>query len=104
MVICLPFNPETALDEKWVYVVSHSGKNFALFAYISAMTPVPTFASVCHQIDGAAITDEELRELAALIKQRGDNGGWVFDGSYPWLVTPMERDSVAKRHAAKDAN
>jgi hypothetical protein len=55
------------------------------------MTPVPTFASVCHQIDGAAITDEELRELAALVKQRGDNGGWVFVGSYPWLCSPVDR-------------
>jgi hypothetical protein len=66
------------------------------------MTPAPTFASVCHLIDGAAITDEELRELAALIKQRSHNGGWVYDGSYPWLVTPMERERVAKRaHAAR---
>jgi hypothetical protein len=85
------FNPETDLDEHWVSVVPHNGKMFALFAYIGALTPVPMFASVCHVIDGAAITEEELRKLAALIKQRGDNGGWVFDGSYPVLVTPMER-------------
>jgi hypothetical protein len=97
----LLFDPETALDETWAYVVSHGGKNFALFTYISALTPVPTFASVCHQIDGTAITEEEIRELVALIKQRGGNGGWAFDGVYPWLVTPMERDNVAQRRTRK---
>jgi hypothetical protein len=97
MTSYLLFNPDTDLDENWVCVVSHGGKTFALFAYINAMTPVPCFASVCHQIDGAAITDEELRELAALIKQCAYYGGWVFDGSYPFLVTPVERERVAKR-------
>jgi hypothetical protein len=91
------FDPETALDETWAYVVSHKGKNFALFAYINALTPVPALASVCHQIDGTTITEEEVRELGALIKQRGGDGGWVFDGVYPWLVTPMEWNDVACR-------
>jgi hypothetical protein len=91
------FNPETDLTAHWVRVVIHSGKTFALFPYIGALTPVPAFASVLHQIDGAQITDEELRELAALIKQRGEGGGWVYDGGDPWLVPATERDSVAKR-------
>jgi hypothetical protein len=25
------FDPEAVLDDSWVYIVSHSGKNFALF-------------------------------------------------------------------------
>jgi hypothetical protein len=53
------FNPETELDDSWAHVVSHGGKNFALFAYINAVTPVPALASVCHQIDGTTITEEE---------------------------------------------
>jgi hypothetical protein len=95
------FDPETALDETRVYVVSHNGKNFALFAYISALTAAPMLTSVCQQMDGTTITDEKMRELAALIKQRGGGGGWVFDGVYPWLVTPMEWNNVAQRQAAR---
>jgi hypothetical protein len=93
-------NPETDLTAHWVCVVPHNGRMFALFAYISALTPVPAFSSVCHVIDGDSITADELREMAALIKQCGENGGWVFDGSYPWLVTPMEWDIVANRAIA----
>jgi hypothetical protein len=91
------FNPETALDNAWVYVVSHDGKSLALFPYIDALTPVPTLASICHQIDGTETTKEDRRELAALVRQRGANAGWLFDGVFAWLVTPMERDNVARR-------
>lgn len=90
-------NPDTALDDMWVYVVTHGGKNFALFPYISAMMPVRTLASICHQIDGMGITKEGRRELSTLIKRRGANAGWAFDGMFAWLVTPMERDNVARR-------
>jgi hypothetical protein len=100
----LLFNLEIALDKTWIYVVSRNGKNFALFAYISALTPVPALASVCHQIDGTTITEEEIRELGALIKQRGGNGGWLFDGVYPWLVTPIERNNAARREIERQNN
>jgi hypothetical protein len=99
----LLFNPETSLDDAWVYVVSHDGKNFALFPYINALTPVPALASICHQIDGTEITKEERRELAALIKQHYPGGAWVFDGVFAWLVTPMEWNNVAQRQAANRA-
>jgi hypothetical protein len=95
------FDPETHLTAHWVRVVTHNGRRFALFPYISALTPVPAFASVLHQINGTEITAEELRELAALIKQRGEGGGWVWDGADPWLVTPMERDNVEQREAVR---
>src|ERR1700722_12497782 len=93
----LLFNPETDLDDTWVYVVAHGGKSFALFAYINALTPVPTLASICHQIDGTEIIQEERRELAALIKQHSPDGAWLWDGVFAWLVTPIERDNVARR-------
>jgi hypothetical protein len=91
------FDPETALDDAWVYVVSHGGKNFALFPYISALTPVPTLASIYHQIDGMEITKEERRELAALVKRHGTGGRWLFDGVFAWLVTPVEWSNVMRR-------
>jgi|ERR1700733_4088234 len=91
------FNPETDLDDAWVYVVSHGGKNFAPFPYINAMTPIPALASICHQIDGTEITKEERRELAALIKQHYPGGAWVFDGVFAWLVTPVEWNNVMRR-------
>jgi hypothetical protein len=100
----LLFNPETALDDTWAYVVNHGGKNFALFAYFNALTPVPALASIRHQIDGTEITKEERRELAALIKQRGANAGWLFDGVFAWLVTPMEWNNVARRQIERQSD
>jgi hypothetical protein len=93
----MPFNPETDIHDMGVYVVSHGGKKFALFPYISALAPVPVFASICHQIASREITKEERCELAALIKQRGVNAGWLFDGVFAWLVTTVERDNVLRR-------
>jgi hypothetical protein len=98
------FHPETELEDAWVYVVSHDGKNFALFPYINAMTPVPALASICHQIDGKEITKEERRELAALIKQHHPGGAWAFDGVFAWLVTPVEWNNVMRREIERQNN
>lgn len=98
------FNPETDLDDAWVHVVSHEGKNFALFPYINATTLVPALASICHRIDGKEITKEERRELAALIKQHRPGGAWAFDGVFAWLVTPVEWSNVMRREIERQNN
>ena len=95
------FNPETDINETWIYVVNHVGKNFALFPYINAMSPVPALASICHQIDGKEITKEERRELAALIKQQYPGGAWAWDGVFAWLVTPLEWNNVMRREIVR---
>jgi hypothetical protein len=82
-----PFAPGD-LDTSLLRVVLHGDVHFALFPYVDATSNVPEFKSVTHRLIGEQITFDDMRQLTALIEQRGQHMTWAILFSTPWLVRP----------------
>jgi hypothetical protein len=88
-----PFDPAD-IDESLLRIVSHGGRRYALFPYVDATGAAPEFKSVRHLIDRDQITLNELSELSALVKRRGENAEWFLQFNTPWLVNRSDVENA----------
>lgn len=98
-----PFDPDD-IDNSLVRVVSFGGKRYALFPYVDATTSLPEFRSVRLSIPQPNIAADELAELAALAKRRGENSAWFIQFSTPWLLAKADADSSSRRVPGEKRN
>jgi hypothetical protein len=98
-----PFDPNE-IDETLTRVVTHDGKTYLMFPYISGLGAVPQFTSISRVIDGPAATIGDFSSLSALLRQATKNSRWFISFNTPWLLSLSEAGNVAQRTPQNRAN
>jgi hypothetical protein len=71
---------------------------FLKFAYVNAIGPAPANMSIRIPIEGPSASDDDLTRLIAAVALKGkEEGGWIMDGSEPWLLSRLNFESFNKR-------
>ena len=95
-----PFDPRE-IDESLTRIVSHGGRLYLMFPYISGIEPVPHFDSLSITIAGPAATVDDFVKLPALVNNSARNGEWFISFSTPWLVRAEEVQNLSARGSVR---
>jgi hypothetical protein len=80
-------------------VVETAGRDIYLkFSYVNAVGPAPVNTSIRIPIEGPTASENDVERLIAAVALKGkEEGGWILDGSEPWLLSRLNFESFTKR-------
>jgi hypothetical protein len=91
------FDPND-IDDTLAVVGTAGRDTFLKFAYVNAIGPAPANMSITIPIEGPTASDDDLARLTAAVVLKGkEEGGWIMDGSEPWLLSRLNFESFNKR-------
>lgn len=91
------FDPND-IDDSLAVVEIVGRDTFLKFAYVNAIGPAPVSTSIMIPIEGPTASDDDLARLIAAVALKGKGeGGWVMDGSEPWLLSRLNFEGFNKR-------
>jgi hypothetical protein len=91
------FDPND-IDDTLAVVETVGRDTFLKFAYVNAIGPAPANMSIRIPIEGPTASDDDLTRLIAAVAVKGkEEGGWIMDGSEPWLLSRLNFESFNTR-------
>jgi hypothetical protein len=91
------FDPND-IDDTLAVVETVGRDTYLKFAYVNAIGPVPANTSIMIPIEGPTASDDDMERLIAAVALKGkEEGGWILDGSEPWLLSRLNFESFNTR-------
>ena len=91
------FDPND-IDDTLAVVETVGRDTYLKFAYVNAIGPAPANMSIMIPIEGSTASDDDMERLIAAVALKGkEEGGWILDGSEPWLLSRLNFESFNTR-------
>jgi hypothetical protein len=91
------FDPND-IDDALAVVETAGTDTYLKFSYVNAIGPAPVTMSIRVPIEGPAASENDLERLINAVALKGkEEGGWIMDGSDPWLLSRLNFESFTKR-------
>ncbi len=90
------FDPND-IDDALAVVEMAGPDTYLKFSYVNAIGPAPVNTSIRVPIEGPTASENDVERLIAAVALKGkEEGGWIMDGSEPWLLSRLSFESFTK--------